>query len=493
MSLLQITNLTFGYEGSFDNVFENVSVSLDSDWRLGLTGRNGRGKTTLLRLLMGEYPYTGRIEASQPFNYFPYPVTSPERPAGEIAAELAPEAADWQIRREFGRLGLDEGVLWQPFCTLSNGEQTKALLAALFLRQDRFLLIDEPTNHLDAAGRALVAAYLRGKQGFLLVSHDRAFLDGCVDHMMAIEKTGITVRQGNFTSWWENEQRRTASEQAQNERLKKEIGRLHEAAGRASRWSDKAEKAKFATRNSGLRADRGYVGHKAAKMMARAKAIEARKEAAAEEKSGLLKNVEHAPALALSAMPARQNRLVELRALRIYYGDTCACGPVDLLVRPGERVALCGGNGCGKSTLLHLIEGQNLRYTGELWRAGGLVLSRVAQNAEGLQGSVIGYARACGVDETQFLTILRKFDFRRAQFEKDMASFSAGQKKKVLLARSLCERAQLYIWDEPLNYIDVFSRMQIEALILQYQPTLLFVEHDRTFCEHIATRSLALD
>ena len=91
-----------------------------------------------------------------------------------------------------------------------------------------------------------------------------------------------------------------------------------------------------------------------------------------------------------------------------------------------------------------------------------------------------------------FLSILRKLDFARVQFEKDMADYSAGQKKKVLLARSLCEQAHLYLWDEPLNYIDVFSRMQIEQLLLAYQPTLLFVEHDRAFCEKIATETVRL-
>ena len=495
MALLQITDLTFGYEGSFDNVFEHLNLAVDTGWRLGLTGRNGRGKTTLLRLLMGAYPYTGKIEVPPGlrFGYFPYPVADPARTAGEIAAELAPAAEPWELRREFNHLQLDEGVLWQPFGTLSHGEQTKALLAALFVGEDRFLLIDEPTNHLDAAGRALVADYLRGKQGFILVSHDRAFLDGCVDHMLVLNKTGAEVRQGDFSGWWREYQSKMAGEQARNEQLQKEIGRLRDAAGRTAQWADKVEKTKQNTRNSGLRPDRGYIGHKSAKMMARARSIAARRNEAAEEKSGLLRDLEHAPALKLTALPARQSRLADLREVCVYYGETPACGPVTLTLRPGERLAVTGKNGCGKSTLLHLLAGEPLRYTGTLWRAGGLVVSTVAQNAEGLRGSVTGYAARCGVDETKMLTILRKLDFPRAQFEKDMAGYSAGQKKKVLLARSLCEEANLYIWDEPLNYIDVFSRMQLEELLLQADLTLLFVEHDRAFCEDIATRSLALE
>lgn len=97
------------------------------------------------------------------------------------------------------------------------------------------------------------------------------------------------------------------------------------------------------------------------------------------------------------------------------------------------------------------------------------------------------------MDETLFKTILRKLDFSREMFEKDMAVYSAGQQKKVLIARSLCQQAHLYLWDEPLNYIDVLSRMQIEQLILQFRPTMVVIEHDKAFIQNVATEILALD
>ena len=102
------------------------------------------------------------------------------------------------------------------------------------------------------------------------------------------------------------------------------------------------------------------------------------------------------------------------------------------------------------------------------------------------------FAEARGIPVTLFLTILRKLGFPRAQFEADLGAFSDGQKKKALLAASLSERAHLYVWDEPLNYVDVFSRMQLEELILEYRPSLLFVEHDRRFVEKVATRTVEL-
>ena len=120
-------------------------------------------------------------------------------------------------------------------------------------------------------------------------------------------------------------------------------------------------------------------------------------------------------------------------------------------------MALDGGNGTGKSSLLKLLCGQDIPHAGQVRRAPGLVVSYVPQDAAGLAGDLTGFARAHGLDESLFKAILRKMDFSRVQFEKDMASFSSGQKKKVLLARSLCEKAHLYVWDEPLNFIDIYT------------------------------------
>ena len=97
-----------------------------------------------------------------------------------------------------------------------------------------------------------------------------------------------------------------------------------------------------------------------------------------------------------------------------------------------------------------------------------------------------------GIEESLFKALLRKLDLEREQFEKDVSFYSAGQKKKVLLAKSLCERAHLYVWDEPLNYIDVLSRVQIEELLLKYRPTILFVEHDAAFVENVATKVIEM-
>ena len=148
-----------------------------------------------MRLLLGEHSSGGGISGAPPCAYFPHEPEDPSRMTLEVLQEAAPTAEEWELLRETGRLGIEAEALYRPFSTLSNGERTKALLAALFCGEERYLLIDEPTNHLDGAGRAMVSRWLRElDRGFLLVSHDRAFLDGCVDHVMALNRTGWRSR-----------------------------------------------------------------------------------------------------------------------------------------------------------------------------------------------------------------------------------------------------------------------------------------------------------
>ena len=497
MSQISISHLTFAYEGSHDNIFTDVSFIIDTTWKLGFCGRNGRGKTTFLKLLMGQYEYSGSIAASVDFEYFPYSVEDKTQNTLDVLHTVAPEAPLWMIKRELSLLCVAEDALYRPFSTLSNGEQTKVLLAGLFLRENPFLLIDEPTNHLDIEARWTVARYLNAKSGFILVSHDRAFLDECIDHILSINKANIEIQSGNFSSWWHNKRLQDEYELAENERLKKDIKRLEAAARQSARWADKVESAKMgkgaaATRKKGhANIDtRAYYAEKSRRMQQRRKNLEHRQESALEDKSKLLKNIETAEPLKMRPLIYHTNRLLSLDNLSVAYNGQQVFSGMSFTLEQGERLALMGGNGCGKSSLLKLIIGEDIPHSGTVMLGSRLIISYVPQDASQLSGNLDEYTAQGGIDGTLFRTMLRKLDFSRTQFEKDMRDFSEGQKKKVLLARSLCEQAHIYIWDEPLNYIDVLSRLQIEELILAHRPTLLFVEHDRAFCDNIATKTV---
>ena len=493
MSQITIQDLSFTYEGDHVPVFQHLDLQLDTRWKLGLVGRNGRGKTTLLRLLEGSLSGGGVLTRPDRTIYFPRLVAEPERPAREILLEGIPWEEEWMLLRELNRLGLDEDILDRPFSSLSGGEQTRAGLARLFCQEDGYPMLDEPTNHLDEAGRTLTARYLRGlDRGFLLVSHDRAFLDACTDHTLALNRTGSELVQGNFSVWYQEKERRDRRETARNEALRGEIRRLEQASRRTSLWSDRVEQSKYGSRNSGLRPDRGYLGHKSAKLMQRAKNLETRQQRAIQEKTALLQDVERADSLKLCPLRHHSQRLLEGRDLVVLHDGRPANFPVRFTLEHGQRLCLSGGNGSGKTSLLRLVLGEEPEHIGSLWRASGLTISYVPQRADRLCGFPAALAEEQGLDRTQFFTVLRKLDFSRLMLERDMTEYSAGQQKKLLLAASLCQSAHLYVWDEPLNYVDVLSRRQIEVLVQTADTAMLVVEHDRAFLRNIDAEILAL-
>ena len=335
MAQIQVTDLTFSYDGSADDVLQNVSFSIDTNWKLGLIGRNGKGKTTLLQLFMGKYDYRGSITTGTCFDYFPYPVSEAElkQCAVDLLEKWKPRIELWQALIQMSELQMDR-------------ERAGVMLAVLFAAENEFLLVDEPTNHLDSSARDIVKAYLASKKGFILVSHDRDLLDHVCDHVLVLNRSSIEVQTGNFSSWWENKEKKDAFRLAENEKHLKEISKLKAAADRNSRWADQNENSKIGfdpvREHDRSISSRSFIGAKTKKMQARVKSYEQRIDREIEEKEGLL-------------------------------------------------------------------------------------------------------------------------------------------------AASLITPAHLYIWDEPLNYIDVLSRMQIEKLIRQYEPTMLLVEHDVRFQEKVGT------
>ncbi|MBR3280855.1 MAG: ABC-F type ribosomal protection protein [Clostridia bacterium] len=494
MAIISVNNLTFGYDGSYNNVFENVSFNIDTDWKLGLIGRNGKGKTTFLKLLQGKYEYKGKISKNVDVDYFPFEVNDKNKMAIEIVNEIAPNAEDWEIIKELNLLNAESEILYRAFNILSGGEQVKVLLVSLFLKGNNFLLIDEPTNHLDIDTRNNLINYLQKKKGFILVSHDRLFLDKVVNHIISINNTDIEIQQGNFSSWKENKDRKDNFEMVQNERLQRDINRLEEAAQNTTKWSNEAEKGKSKkhNKNEGM-IDKGFVGHKAEKMMKSSKVMEQRIEKAINEKATLLKNVDRNDSLKIISLENDRNTLIYAKDFQIKYDDKCIFDPISFEIKKGDRVAIVGINGSGKSSILKLIIGENIKYNGDFKVNNDLKISYVSQSTESLKGSLKSFAQENKVEESIFKAMLTKMGFSQLDFDTNIQDMSEGQKKKVLIAKSISEQANIYIWDEPLNYIDILTRIQIEEAILKFKPTLIFVEHDELFIENVATKVVKIE
>jgi lincosamide and streptogramin A transport system ATP-binding/permease protein len=202
------------------------------------------------------------------------------------------------------------------------------------------------------------------------------------------------------------------------------------------------------------------------------------------------KTLKKTESLKFEPLEYKSKELIQLTDVTVMYEGQVVNKPISFNVEQGDRIVLDGKNGSGKSSILKLILGDPIQHTGTLNRGSNLIISYVQQDTSHLKGMLSDFIEENEIDESLFKSILRKIDFDRKQFEKDISHYSGGQKKKLLIAKSLCEKAHLYFWDEPLNFIDIYSRMQIEELIQTFNPTMVFVEHDQIFQETISTKTI---
>lgn len=516
MAIIQISNLTFGYDSSIQPIFKDLTLTLDSKWKLGLIGHNGKGKTTFLRLLAHEEPFSGYIQTNINFERYPVKLSNLDQSPIEIFHTLCPFQEDWTFLSELNQLDsqLVNEIYIRPFSSFSPGEQGKLLMASLFCKPRTFLLLDEPETHLDLEGRKALARYLKGKQGFILVSHDRMLLDELVDHILCIEGQKMTLQTGNYSSWQANQEAKIQGLLQKNEQLHQEISRLDKACQQTKKWGQKAENQKKQEPRHKKQAkefiDRGFQGHKAAKMMKRSKALQKRQEKAIAQKKNLLQEVDKPESITLPTLSSPYKTLLCLENVQVIYKESnqtedskqkensnisqfkiVPSKPISFSVHPKERIALAGPNGIGKSSILKAIQGV-VSYQGTITKSEKLICSIVNQDVYDIHGSFYDFAKAKQLDSTLFMTLLRKLGFEREIFHLDLSVLSLGQKKKVALAASLSTPAHLYIWDEPLSRLDSISRQQIEEMIVQSEAAILLIEHDERFLQTIQAKIIKL-
>lgn len=496
MGTIQIENVNFKYDQMVDNLFDSLNLKIDESWKLGLIGRNGRGKTTLMKLLLGQLDYSGQIVSNLNFYYYPQAVVDKNVPTVEVVKNLAhlEEYDLWKIEIELDKLQVDSSVLKQEFSTLSPGERTKVLLAILFTDESGFQLIDEPTNHLDIEGRKIVSDYLKSKKGFIVISHDKTFLNPIIDHVISINRTDVDVYKGNFDTWQENKNRQDQHELDQKNQLKKDINRLHETAVKRENWSNSAEAQKNKNRyKESVNLDKGFISHKSAKMMKKAKMAEKRVDSAISEKQGLLKNIEIEGPITLNYEELKHpDVLVKVEKLKLKHADV-ETPTVDFQLKRNQVLALIGQNGIGKTTIFKQILGlpQPFTQVGEIYKANNLKVSYLAQDNE-LNGNIRQLAEDKKIEPEMVFSNLRKLGFERYLFEQPVENMSQGQRRKVALALSLSEQANIYFWDEPLNYLDVITRQQIIDAINKQHPTMMLIDHDQDLIDSVATKKIVL-
>ena len=501
MSNIRISNLSFRYDDSSENIFNNLNLNLDSTWKLGLVGRNGRGKTTFLNLLRGKLHGLGDIQTRLNFSYYPIKIADP---ANITLYELQKQAnfEEWELDRELNLMNVNPDLLWQPFNTLSGGEQTKVLLALSFTNKDSFALIDEPTNHLDEDSRQEISNYLgKHEKGYIVVSHDRDFLNQVTDHILAIENTEIHLYQGNFATYEDTKQKRDEFNRERNQKLKGEINELHQQKEQFYHWAQKVEARKNIGRkyqhvlNRRTRLNKGAIGHAAAKMMKKSINARDRMDHKIQAKQGLMTNIEDIPELSMNFKANYHSTLLEIQHLDLQIDGKSLFKGLNLVVKNHGVVSLEGRNGSGKSTFLKMLldKAPTVKYQGKYELADGLSISYLPQDFTEYKGTLHNFAYEHKISYEELLNNLKKMGFPRASFVTPIEEMSMGQQKRVALAKSLVEPADLYLWDEPANYLDVFNQNQLIELLKKVKPAMLLIEHDEYFIEQVTDHRVRLD
>lgn len=512
MAKITFERVSFCYPEVYTSVFENVSFSIDTNWKLGLIGRNGRGKTTLLKIMNGELLQTnGTIKKDVNVEYFPYQYSGEVKITLDVIKEcignlysleqhlddasmlekyieLDGFRMEGKIRKEASKIGLKENALNRSFETLSSGEQTKALIIALFFKSNSFVLLDEPTNHLDICGKEELKNYLKKKRGFILVSHDREFLDSLVNHILSINKVDISIEKGNYTTWENNKKLTEEFERRTSENLQKEIARMENNIVQKRQWANISNKQKYHfASNSRTNGVQAYLNQ--------AKRSEERVKKNIEVKKSLLKNYEERKALVFT-QDNKEGWIIKINDLSFsYIENDKLIKNLSLEICEHDVVWIKGKNGSGKSTLLKLITGQI--YNPAVIYNGNVIFSILPQEINmkdwhnGLE-----FLKSMLDNEDEYnssIQICELFDISEELLKNPCDTYSSGEKKKIYLAQVLSRRNNVIVLDEPLNYMDVMFRMQIEKAFELVRPTVLLIEHDEYFLQGISTIILNLD
>ncbi|MFL2105932.1 ATP-binding cassette domain-containing protein [Desemzia sp. FAM 23991] len=480
-----LKDVTFQHDKMTEPIFDGMNISINEEWKLGLLGKNGSGKTTLLDLLLGNLDYRGIIETPLEFTYFP---NYPENAGSEFTIDLLlsrnPTVEQWEIEKELHALELSYDLLYQPFATLSGGEQAKMMLLELFLDEHKFPLIDEPTNNLDLHGRNLVAQYLNKQKGYIVVSHDEAFLNQFVDHVLSINKQTIELIAGDVETWRTELTNANNLALERNGQLKKEITRLKDTSKRMADWGSQKENASKDASSRRL----------AAKQMKKSKAVQKRRDNKIDEKSQLIDNVQNIRELEMHVLVPKK-RLITMKDFSILRNGEPLFQPISFELLPGDRLFIKGNNGVGKSTLLDFILNPSDMATVGTYKIQLPPKVSILEQRLLRKEDYFGFFDALdGTQQEVLWRILSELGLSKSKFnDSSSKEWSEGELKKINIAKSLLIPSEVYVWDEGTNYLDIDIVSQLIDAIQLNEPTMLAVDHNEKFVEEAATKVLILE
>ncbi|MCV6598455.1 MAG: ATP-binding cassette domain-containing protein [Mangrovicoccus sp.] len=477
--LLQLSDISLTFGG--DPIFADLDAIVQAGDRLALVGRNGSGKSTLLKVMAGLVePDTGSrvIPPQISVGYMEQdPDLSGFATLGEYAASGLDPAEAYRVEIEAEGLDLNPELAVEK---ASGGEKRRAALVKLLAEAPDLMLLDEPTNHLDIAAIAWLEERLAsGKEAFVVISHDRAFLAALTRGTFWVDRGQVRRQDKGFADFEEWRDKIWADEDLARHKMDRKI---------------KAE-ARWAVEGISARRKRN---------MGRVRALQDLRA----ERAGMIKRQGRA-ALDLDSGPASGKRVIEARGISKSWGDRPIVTGLDLRVMRGDRVALVGPNGAGKTTVLKLLTGEIAPDTGSISHGTNLEVAvfdqaRAALDPDKTLWDSLTTDPAMGVSgrndqvmvrgaPRHVVGYLKDFLFDERQARAPVRSLSGGERARLLLARIMAKPSNVLVLDEPTNDLDVETLDLLQDVLGAYEGTVLLVSHDRDFLDRVATTTLAFE
>jgi ABC transport system ATP-binding/permease protein len=459
MTLLTLRDAQLAY-GDFP-LLDHAQLSVQDGERIGLIGRNGTGKSTLLKVVMGAALLDdGAVERRDGLR-IAFVEQEPLLPA-------PPDEHDWKLAMYLERFEVD---LVRAAATGSGGERKRAALAAAFATEPDLLLLDEPTNHLDIAAIETLQDLIPEARAALIITHDREFLDRIATRIVELDRGVLRSYQGNFARYQELKELEQASESVSNSRFDKLLAQEEV-------WIRKGVEARR-TRNEGR--------------VLRLEQLR-RERAARRERVGRVN-------LQVDAGERSGKLVAELEDVTLSFGDRTVIDGLSARVMRGDRVGLIGPNGAGKSTMIRLILGTQQPDSGTVRLGTNLNVAYFDQMRAALDPeSTVAETISPGSDWVEIAgqrkhitSYLQDFLFSPRRAQSPVRMLSGGERNRLLLARLFARPTNLLVLDEPTNDLDIDSLELLEQTLAEYPGTVLLVSHDRRFLDNIVTQTIAAE
>jgi ATP-binding cassette subfamily F protein 3 len=541
MLFIQGKEICFKYEEATENLLENLNFHITPSSKIGLTGKNGCGKTTLFKLISGGLSIndgtlyikdklrTGYLAQEIPMNQsstleeylwsdnklFELKKIIKEFEYGKVLLNetiLIEALADYdsgegylfeaELEKIITKFGFIEKDLSRPINSFSGGEKTRIAIAKLLLQKPDLLLLDEPTNHLDLEQISWLENYLSEiALPFIIISHDRTFLDQVVNTIWEIDQKNLEEYSGNYTFYKKQKEEKLERQKIQYEIQKKKIKQLEIASRDLRNKSDKFENFKAARsvkKNGGICQRDVGSGHnlRVKSVMKKALSVESRLEKMLENEKAKKPFIEKKRQILLNSIEIKNKWVLEAYKLETWFAENTVFKDLSFSVLNNTKLAIIGKNGSGKTTLLKILAGISETFSGTLKWAPQVKIGYYAQEHENLDFSntIIAEVSQNELKNQGFArTILGSFNISGDKIFKKISTLSIGERSKVSLAKIICSDTNLLILDEPTNSLEISAKEAFEEALANYNGTVIFVSHDRYFLNKIATEVYQMD